>query len=232
MKRLRFAALFVFVILAVSLEAQSFFSKLDFSLRPSLLFFPEDNGGASAPMPVLPALGGSVSWPLSDFFALEFSLDLYGTTYDYDYTLNRPVPANDEFRSSFVIGTLWGFQPVLRFRLRDGNIIVRTYGGLACDFRICLLAYGIDPGESHTDSGGATGHTVAEAAGAVFSYFWGAGRWLFPFAGGGMDFRLVDGLLLGFDVRAWFPLYRLWTGEDLPFIEGFRFGVGLRFTFA
>jgi hypothetical protein len=210
------------------LGAQSFFDTLDYSLRGSVLFFPEDNGNASSPSPIMPSLGGSASYALSDLLALELSLDIYGTLYDYSYELDRVVPASLEDRSSFVIGTVWGIQPVLRFNPWGEKITVRGYGGLAFDFRICLLASGLDPGESHDLS---SGKTVGDAAKDVFSYSWSGGRWLFPFIGGGMDFAFLENMTLGFDIRAWLPVWRVWTGEDLPFIEGFRFGVGFRATF-
>jgi hypothetical protein len=72
---------------------------------------------------------------------------------------------------------------------------------------------------------------IRRETGAVFDYFWGSGRWLLPVLGAGMDFNLNSKVKLGFDLRTWFPLYRLWTAEDLPAIEGWRFGIGARITF-
>jgi hypothetical protein len=215
------------LILGSSLGAQSFFDDLEFSARGSLLVFPEDNGVESSPMHILPTLGASASYPLNDLLALELSLDLYGALYDYSYKLERAVPASLEDRSSFVIGTLWGLQPVLRFRPWE-SIQIRAYGGLAFDLRICLLASGLDPEEPHSPD---PGKTVSDAAGDIFSYFWGSGRWFFPFIGAGMDFAVLDGITLGFDARAWLPVYRYMTGEDLSGLEGFRFGLGFRVTF-
>jgi hypothetical protein len=214
---------------ALPLKAQSrggFFGSLDYSLRGSMLVFPENNGNASAPMPILPSLGGSASYSVNNLFALELSLDLYGTEYDYDYTLGRPVPANQEFRTSFIIGSIFGFQPVLRFTPWGENITIRAYGGLSVDLRICLLAWDIHGQDTHQQ-----GVTLAKASEDIFHYMWGGGRWFFPFVGAGMDFRAVEGIKLGFDLRAWFPVWKTWTGENLPAIEGFRFGAGFRATF-
>ena len=66
---------------------------------------------------------------------------------------------------------------------------------------------------------------------AVFSYFWSGARWLLPVMGTGMDFDLNEKFRLGFDIRIWAPVYKLWTGENLPFAEGWRFGLGVRATF-
>jgi hypothetical protein len=223
MKALPFLFVLTLGCAAVPLGAQSFFSRLDYSLRGSVLVFPEDNGNASGPMPIMPSLGGSASYPLSDLLALELSLDIYAHDYDYDYELDRAVPADQEFRTSFIIGSILGFQPVFRFRPREG-IMIRAYGGLSFDLRICLLAFDVKGDHQ-------SGRPIEEASEDIFSYMWGSGRWIFPHIGGGMDFAFLESMTLGFDVRIWFPVWRLWTGEDLPFIEGFRFGLGFRATF-
>ena len=230
-----FALVFLGLFFAApSLRAQAiggFFQAIEWSVRGSILFFPENNGNASAPMPILPSLGGGASYPLSDLLAMELSLDLYGTTYDYDVGLKRAVPANDEFRTAFVLGILVGFQPVFRFYPMGEKFTIRAYGGLSFDLRIVFPAYGLKDGSPHTNNKvGNTGLTIGEARKEITSYFWGNGRFIFPFIGGGMDFPVLD-MKLGFDLRIWLPLWRIWSGENLPFIEGFRFGVGARVSF-
>ena len=220
----------VFVVLP--LNAQSFFKSLDYSVRFNVLFFLEDNGNKSAPMPILPSLGGGASYALNNLLALELSLDLYGTTYDYEYSLKRAVPSNDEFRSAFVVGSIVSFQPVFRFRPMGEKFTIRAYLGPSFDLRIIFPAYGIKESEQHTNDGvNYTGHTVGEARKDISSYFWG-GRFVFFVAGGGMDFPLLDTIKLGFDLRLWIPVWRIWTGEELPFVEGIRFGLGFRVTFS
>jgi hypothetical protein len=131
-----------------------------------------------------------------------------------------------------VFGTLWGFQPVFRFRPWGDNITIRAYGGLAFDFRICLLAWDVKGNQDHQQKGTAPGaSTVAKASEDIFAYMWGGGRWIFPFIGAGMDFKALGDMTMGFDLRVWFPLWKVWTGEKLPFVEGLRFGVGFRAAF-
>jgi len=235
---MRFPRRLVFVLLAAlfaPLPAAAQYngaSPLNWYIRGSLLFFPEDNGNASAPMPILPSLGGGVSYAINSLIALEASLDLYGTTYDYNYSLDRPVPANDEYRSAFVIGATLGLQGVFRFRPMENKFTIRAYGGPAFDLRVILQAYGIEDGEQHSkDPNSGAVKTVGQAREDISSYFWGNGRFFFLCAGGGMDFPVLNAIQLGFDLRAWFPVWRLWTGEDLPAIEGWRFGVGFRVSF-
>ena len=224
----------LFAVLPLSGQgAKSFFGALEWSARFNVLFFLEDNGNKSAPMPILPSLGGGASFTVSDLLAFEASLDIYGTTYDYEYSLKRAVPSNDEFRSAFVVGSILGLQPVFRFRPKGDAFTIRAYGGLGLDLRLIFRAYGIKDSEGHTNDGtNYTGYTVGEARKEIASYFWGNGRFIFPFIGGGMDFPVLEGVQLGFDLRLWLPVWRIWSGENLPFREGFRFGLGFRVTFA
>jgi hypothetical protein len=172
-------------------------------------------------MPILPSPGGTVAYPIWGPLWAEVSLDIYGTYYGYSYPMNRAVPANPENRSSFVIGPILGIQGLAKFQPLE-KIGLRVYGGLAADLRICLIAGGLE---------GAEKEMVSEEVKDITSYFWGRGRWLFPVLGLGMDVGLTEKLLLGVDTRVWFPLYRLWTGENLPPIEGWRFGAGFKITF-
>jgi hypothetical protein len=72
---------------------------------------------------------------------------------------------------------------------------------------------------------------IKQETNALISYFWSNARWLLPVIGTGMDFDLSSKLRLRFDIRIWIPAYKLWTGENLPFVEGLRFGIGARVTF-
>jgi hypothetical protein len=214
------AFLFLLWCAALPLEAQSFSEKLGLSFRGSVLFFPEDNGLESDAMPILPSLGVAAGWPVFDFMRIEVSLDFYGAYYAYSDTLDRAVPAIPDNRSSFVIGSLLGVQALKIFALGDG-VRVRVYGGPAVDLRICLTADGLE---------GADAEGAAAETGEIAAYFWGQGRWFMPVAGAGMDFALTEKLRLGFDLRAWLPVYRLWSAEDLPAVEGWRFAAGMRFS--
>jgi hypothetical protein len=214
------APLFFLFIAALPLGAQSFSEKLGLSIRGSVLFFPEDNGLESDTGGVNPSLGIAAGWPIFNFMRIELSLDFYGAYYAYSDRLNRAVPAIPDNRSSFVIGSLVGIQALKTFAPRD-KVRIRVYGGPAADLRLCLVADGLE-GADKTDASGETDD--------ISAYFWGQGRWFMPVVGTGVDFAVTDKLLLGFDLRAWLPAYRLWTAENLPGIEGWRFGGGIRFS--
>jgi hypothetical protein len=217
-------ALAVFGALALPLEAQGFFSRLTWAAEGSVLFFPEDNGMHSDPMPILPSPGLAVSHPLPWWpMHLELTLDFYFTHYGYDFELDRAVPYAIENRSSFVLGSVLGLQAKALFNITP-VIDARAYGGFSADLRIVLIAADLNEGVDPMDE-------IRRETDAVRDYFWSSGRWFLPVIGGGMDFNLNSKLKLGLDLRVWFPLYKIWTAEDLPAIEGWRFGIGARITF-
>ena len=207
---------------AFPLGAQGFFSKISWLVNGTVLFFPEDNGMHSDPMPVLPSLGLGASYPFTKFFALELTWDLYFTHYGYDYDLKRAVPNAIENRTALVIGSFLGIQAVGTFDVTS-FMTIRAYAGPAADLRIILLAEDLNEGLDDLKA-------IRKDVAKVRDYFWGSGRWFMPVAGVGVDFTLNSRFKLGIDMHVWMPMYRLWTGEDLPAIEGWRFGPGIRLT--
>lgn len=202
-------------------DAAGFLNSLTWSFRGSILIIPEDNGLQSDPTPILPTPGLAAAYPLNSLIGLEVSLDFYATYYGYSRVLQRAVPYAIENRSTFVFGSVLAFQGVFRLPINT-TFSARFFAGPAADLRLCLVA----PDLKGTDLSDAAAQTAE-----VTNYFWGNGRWIFPFVGLGADYRLSDKYVLGFDTRLWFPLYRLWSGENLSAVEGWRFAAGLRLTF-
>ena len=202
-------------------ESQAFSRKINWFAEVSILFFPENNGMASDPMPVLPSPGAGVSFSLTRFFGLELTLDFYMTHYGYDYTLDRAVPYAIENRSSRVMGALFGFQAAAYFNVKS-FITIRVYGGPAADLRIVFMAADLNSGDKDQ---------AKKETDSVRKYFWSSGRWLMPVVGAGIDFSIKERFKVGLDLRIWAPIYRLWSGENLPGIEGWRFSPGIRVTF-
>lgn len=201
-------------------EKRGFFSGLSWFVEGTILFFPEDNGMESGPMPVLPSPGAGASLPVGNLFRLEAVLGFYYTFYGYSDVLARAVPLELEHRSAQVFGSLLSIQGMKAFDVAPA-LSVRAYGGFTADMRIVLVAPNLwasemDDARRQTD--------------LARSYFWSQGRWLFPVVGAGLDYTLNSGFKLGIDFRVWMPMYRLWTGENLPGIEGWRFGPGIRLT--
>ena len=201
--------------------ASGFFSRLSWFVEGSIMFFPVDNGLESDPMPILPSLGLGASHSVTNIFRLDLTLDVYSTLYGYSASLGRPVPLAIENAWSRVTGFVLGFQAAGYFNLTQ-NLTLRAYTGLAVDFRLILSRSNLWDEEMEE----ANWHTRS-----LRSYFWSQGRWLLPVAGLGLDYTLETGLRVGLGFRVWMPAYRLWTGEDLPAVEGWRFGPGIRLTF-
>jgi hypothetical protein len=214
-------ALFLIAGAAPVLFAQGFFGRLSWSVGASMLVITEDNQLAGDPMPILGSLGFGAAYPLGKSFLIESSLDFYTTHYGFPDNAKWPYPYAEENRSARVIGSMPGVRGVFRPRL-GSSVWLRLYGGLSADLRLCLIAGGLEGNDRDE---------AAKETSRISSYFWSRNRWFFPFAGYGMDFAANQKLLVGFDLRAWFPVYKLWTGEDLPEAEGWRFAAGLRFTF-
>jgi len=210
----------LFILMASGLSAQDFFQDLQWSFRGSVLGIFEDNGLESDPMPILAMPGLAVAKGFKSFLAVEASLDFYGTYYGYSDTLDRAVPYAIENRSSFVLGTLFAVQAQAGFIVGKG-LGLKVYGGPGADLRLCLVAGGLE---------GADLEDASAQTSQVLSYFWGGGRWLYPVLGSTLYFASLGRYSFGADARIWFPAYKLWTGEDLPLLEGWRAAAGIRVT--
>jgi len=224
---MKLLAVFILFLLAlIPVNADSFKDNITWSVHGTILYFAADNGSGADPAPILPSLGVSAAWHFWGPLRLEVSEDIYFTNYEYNSTLGHAMACNLENRSAFVIGFITGVQLAGFIPVDNKGMGVRIYGGPSADLRIVIQAFGLHPddftGNIETDAGMQTD--------AIRKYFWSDGRWFFPVLGAGMDFPVNEKFLLGFDLRTWIPLYRLWTDENLPSIDGWRFGIGLRLT--
>jgi hypothetical protein len=195
--------------------------RVQWMARGGMIVLPEENELESDPFPILFSPGAAARLSFFDYLALELSLDFYFTHYLYSDALERAVPAAIENRSAFVFSSILGAQAVYLLKPTE-SWTIRASAGFALDARICLTAGGLE---------GADEKDAADETKKVSSYFWSEGRWFYPTAGIGMDFAITEKLLLGFDTRAWFPVYKLWSGENLPDINGWRFGAVFTITF-
>jgi hypothetical protein len=197
------------------------------SFGAGLLMLASDNGSHADPPAILPFAGGSFAWQFWGPLRLEITEDLYFTNYEFNAVSGYPMACNPENRSAFVMGFVTGFNLAGVFPLGEKGVLIRAYGGPVIDMRLVTLGIGLNhpsnfTGELETDARMQTN--------AIRKYFWSEGRMFLFNAGGGMNFPLNNKFLLGFDLRVWMPLYRLWTDDHIPAIDGWRFALGLRIS--
>ena len=220
-KNLLFLTVLVFSLVSLPLWAQG---PRGFSwfFQGSVLFFPEDNGLESGPMPVLPAPGVGAAYSFNNVFKMGLSMDIYSTHYGYSDNLNRPVPDEIENRTARVLGFILALETAVHINFNP-TVSLRIFGGPAADLRLVMTAMGLTEGLDDMAD-------IRKRTDLVREYFWSEGRWFTPYMGLGMCFRMNPRFRAGIDFRVWAPAYRLWIEEELPPIEGWRFGPGIRFT--
>jgi len=226
--RFKRAAVFLSLLLVLIPMSPVFGDVLQWSVLGNILVFPADNGTSSDPFPILPSGGASLSLQIWGPLRAELTEDIYITNYEYNSDLSRPVGSSQENRSALVIGFLTAIQITGYFALGDNGTALRVYAGPAADLRAIVLSAGLNfPGDFSSEDIEKNPQLQTDA---IRDYFWSEGRWFMPVAGVGMDFPISENFLIGFDLRAWFPVYKLNSEENLPAIDGWRFGAGLRIT--
>jgi len=225
--RLKQTAVVLFFFLLLTPVNSVFGQKLQWAITGNILYFPADNGVDSDPAPILPSLGGALSLQLAGPLRLELTEDIYITNYEFNSKLGYPAACNPENRSALVIGFITAIQVTGNFPIGGKGTAIRAYAGPAADLRIVTLAAELN---HPSDLTGDIKTNAQLQTDAIRDYFWSDTRWFMPVAGFGMDFPINEKFLLGFDLRAWFPIYKIWTDKDLPAINGWRFGAGFRIT--
>jgi len=211
---------FLVLFLALIPSKPAFGDGFRLSALGGLFLFASDNGPSYDPPAILPTAGVSAAWSITGPLRIEITADAYFSNYEFNTVHNYPMACNPENRMSFVIGFLTGVQATAAFDL-GSDILFRVFAGPAADIRIVTLAIGLHPNDI----------TEAELQTQLISdHFWSNGRMFMPVLGFGFDFPMNENFLLGLDFRAWFPIYKLWTNDNTPAIDGWRFGAGLRLT--
>jgi hypothetical protein len=195
---------------------------LNWSFTAGILVLASDNGAQGAdPMAVLPFAGGSFSWNFWGPLSIGLTEDIYFTNYEYNSVLDYPMACNPENRSAFVLGFITGINFMSAFKISEKGVVARAFAGPAFDLRLVTEAFGLHPLDTED---------AEQQTAAIKDYFWGEGRFFFFTVGGGIDFPISQKFLLGIDLRAWMPVYRLWADDQIPAIDGWRFAAGLRIS--
>jgi hypothetical protein len=162
---------------------------------------------------VNPSVADSVSFgleypigPADSPFSLEPSCLVYWAYYELTNS-GRAVPSPMEFRNAAVVGLIldWSASYTLPISRRSS---FAAGLGLAFDIRAGLRA---DPDTSGTPDG-----TIA----AINNYLWSGGRFFMPSALVRYEYKAKESIGMEASLKAYLPIYNLWTGEDLGFFDG------------
>jgi hypothetical protein len=202
------------------------FSLFSWSVGISVLFFTEDDDLESAPAPILPS--PSLAFGVFPFrmpfitIGAEAALDCYMTNYKWSYNLSRPVPAEIENRSAFVISPVIAAHAVVKVRPLS-QVGFRVYAGFSFDIRIVMTALDLNYDDLHGE------HNAEEQTALIKEYMWAENRWIYPVLGVGLDIRVGEKWDAGIDFRVWYPYFQKQTSELIPEKNDWRFGAGIKF---
>ena len=165
----------------------------------------------SAPSPLMPTFG--VNLPLGTPVDLEVGVLAWGTY--YLYANDRTVPAELEFRDFWVLGLVADARIGYTFRIGQ-DVALGAHGGLALLLRVPIPLF----------------DDAAPETGAAAGYLYGMGRFLYPEGELFGRFRLTDSVALRVSARGYFPIFHLWDGEALPFLDQLMVSalIGIVFT--
>ncbi|MCX7029643.1 MAG: hypothetical protein NTU62_05930 [Spirochaetes bacterium] len=163
------------------------------------------NGG---PSPFAGVIGASSLLSLDvlpDPWVLGAGVDLFGTW--YEYSDGRAVPSTYEWGGSFfTVGLLLSPRIGARFDLTEA-LAAGAHFGLDL-----LIRFPLDPFSKTT--------TLADDRLPALGWFL-AGRFLYPETGAWLTWQATKDVELAFTVRALWPVFRIWSGEGLPFFDQF-----------
>lgn len=157
-------------------------------------------------------LGGAMalSFQKGFFLTLQPSLDLYWT--NYEWASGRAVPTESERgegNNAFVLGFIIDLPVTATLRFSE-----RLGGAAAIGTALVMRAsFGND------DSAGVEA-AMASNLSSIASYFWSAGRWIYPSFALRLDVYLQQNFTFAFGVRGLLPIFNAWTGNPNFFDEG------------
>jgi hypothetical protein len=175
----------------------------ELDINAGLLFIGATDPQA-APSPLVPMFGASLPIEIAAPFYLEPGLEFYGL--DYMYTGSRAVPTEIESNAGFfTIAALVSLHATLRFPIAEA---LEIGGSLGLD---CLLRFPLELVNTSAAS--------VEGRDPALAYFFGSGRFFYPETRIFLKWQALDFLGLIFSLRAFYPVFHLWDGEGLPFLD-------------
>jgi len=156
-------------------------------------------------------LGAAVVLPFSSgsAWAFEPSADLYWTY--YELFNGRAMSTEIADREAFVIGLLLN-APVVYSLPLGGNWSCGFGAGLGLNLRGGFQASSDVP--------------TSDVA-AINTYFWSKARFIMPSTLARVEYKLTQRIDFGFSALAYWPIFNLWSGEGLSFLDQAIFGGAL-----
>ncbi len=164
----------------------------------------------SAPAPLMPSVGIVLPWRALGKWPLEYGFLTFGTY--YRLAAGRALPAELEQRDFWVQGILASLRLGPEFMLGE-KVSLGLKGGVSLLLRVPVPLFDDATGDW----------------GDLAMYFYQKLRFIYPEAGLSATLPLQERLSLRLSVRAYFPLFHLWDGEDTPFTDQLLAGLLLGF---
>lgn len=191
-----------------------------------------DPGGlSSAPSPLVGFLGAEYRYAIPYTFGGTKPLPLWFApsatifTVDYLWANDRPLPAEIENRTSYVISLLLDM-PVV-YTIEKDRFLYSFGGGPAILARYGFLDSGVSAdAKSYPNEP----YTAGEQVKKINSYFWGAARWLYPTIQAGARYKLETGWGAGLTLRIGIPVANLWSTPSVPFADSIMIMAALVIT--
>jgi hypothetical protein len=140
-------------------------------------------------------------------------LEFYTTYYLWTGTTVAPAALETGGTAFLALGTLISLHGGLRYALSPA---LTLGGSVGLDF---LLRFPIDFLTNSPNS--------AADAGSALGYFFGMARFFYPETRLFLKWQATSAVGLVVNVRAWYPLFHLWDGQNLPFLDQFMCSAGI-----
>ncbi len=180
---------------------------LDFLQFDGGLLFIGNTEVESAPSPLLPTLGLTLPFPVlkHPFINLESGFLLFGTYYQFED--ERATPVELEHRDFMVLGALVDTRIGIDLKISKA-FKMGFYAGLALLIRAPIPLF----------------EDIKSNLGPTLGYFYGKLRFLYPETQITAQMPILENFDIKISLRAYYPLFHLWDGEGLPFMDQFMIG--------
>jgi len=187
----------------------------ELDVKFDMLYIGTTDPGALGPSIVTPLYGVSLPIGIVGPFFVEPMIQFYTTYYRWTGTAVAPaaMETGNAMNGFFAVAALVSLHAGLRWPVTP---VITVGGSLGLDVLARFPAEFLmaDP-NTESDTGSALG------------WFFSAGRFFYPELRAFMKWQATPAVGLVVNLRAWYPLYQFWEGQDFPFPDQFMFAAGI-----